>query len=157
MGGVSVLIPAFNAARSVGEAISSALEQDRVEQILVVDDGSTDATPQVLDSFGSRIRWVRQSRQGPNPTRNRLLHWSSAAWLQFLDADDALMPGKIRRQLERAEGCDVVASPSLQGGLTRHWGPGEDPWIRFFHAHLGITSTNLWRREAVMAIGGWNP
>lgn len=102
---VSVLIPVYNGAAFVATAVNSALTQRGVDvDVIVIDDGSTDATPQVLDSFGDRIRVIRQANAGHVKSRNNGAQLAKGEWLAFLDADDEWLPDKLMKQLERADG-----------------------------------------------------
>lgn len=104
---VSVIISAFNAAAYVAEAVSSALaSRDVPLEVIVIDDGSSDNTWGVLESFGDRIRKVRQDHGGPYKARNLGARLAAGEWLAFLDADDAWLPDKLSRQLALA-GTDV--------------------------------------------------
>jgi glycosyltransferase involved in cell wall biosynthesis len=86
---ISVVMPCHNAAASVGAAIESVLAQTYPSvELVVVDDGSTDASCDVLHSFGSRIVAIAQENRGPGPARNRGIAAASGALLAFLDADD---------------------------------------------------------------------
>lgn len=101
---VAVIIPAFNCAPFVGDAVRSALGQVGVDlQVVVVDDGSTDDTRQVLESFGERIQVVRQSNRGPGAARNAGMRAAHAEYIAFLDADDVWLPGKLAVQLGHLE------------------------------------------------------
>jgi hypothetical protein len=93
----SVVIPAFNAANSLSRAIDSVLAQDGLRaEILVVDDASNDATATVAASYGSAIRYLRQSRnQGVAAARNRGAAEACGEWLAFLDADDWFHPERL--------------------------------------------------------------
>jgi len=97
---VSVIVPAFNAARYLREAVDSVLAQrhDPIE-IIVVDDGSTDGTHALAEGFGAPVRAIFQPNTGPGAARNRGVAAAHGAWLTFLDADDLWLPGKIARQL----------------------------------------------------------
>src|SRR5262245_29413048 len=98
---VSILIPCFNAVRWIEQAIESALAQTWDDkEVIVVDDGSTDGSLQVIRRFDDRIHWETGPNRGGNAARNRLTELSSGEWLQFLDADDYLLPDKIARQME---------------------------------------------------------
>src|SRR6516164_5613032 len=98
---VSILIPCFNAERWIAEAIESALAQSWPDkEVIVVDDGSTDRSLDIIRGFGSYIRWETGSNCGSNPTRNRLLTIAEGDWLQYLDADDYLLPEKVARQID---------------------------------------------------------
>src|SRR5689334_19281127 len=99
----SVVIPAYNYGRYLGRAIDSALAQTRpVDEIIVVDDGSTDNTREVAESFGERIIYVYQKNKGLSAARNTGIRKATGDWVAFLDADDWWHPDKIKRQLEAA-------------------------------------------------------
>jgi glycosyltransferase involved in cell wall biosynthesis len=96
---ISAIIPAFNAAAHIKKAIVSALDQREAEvEVIVVDDGSTDGTWTILESFGDRIRKERQSNGGPAKARNTGARLATSEWLAFLDADDEWLPEKTVRQ-----------------------------------------------------------
>lgn len=100
---VSVLIPVYNGAAYVAGAVDSALAQQEVDlEVIVVDDGSTDETPKILDSYGNRIRVVRRPNAGHVAARNFAAGIASGQWLAFLDADDAWHPAKLAKQLQCA-------------------------------------------------------
>ncbi len=97
---VSVLIPAFNAERYLAEAIESALAQTWAPvELIVVDDGSSDATAEVARGFGDRVRYERQRNAGIGAARNRCLDLARGDQLAFLDADDVWERDKLARQL----------------------------------------------------------
>jgi len=90
---IAVIIPCFNSAAWVGEAIESVLGQTvRPAEIIVVNDGSTDKSAEELRTFGSRIRVVDQMNQGPSAARNLGAKLAATQWLTFLDADDVYEP-----------------------------------------------------------------
>jgi len=92
----SVLIPVYNRAREVAETIDSLLSQVTAEdEIFVIDDGSTDRTWQVLESYGTRIKPLRQPNQGPEVARKRAAAVAQGEYLVFLDSDDLLLPGAL--------------------------------------------------------------
>jgi glycosyltransferase involved in cell wall biosynthesis len=98
---VSAIIPVFNCERYVAAALSSVLRQTVLpDEIIVVDDGSTDATPKTLAQFGSQITVIRQTNCGGAAATNRGVEAATGRFLCFLDADDVWMPGKTARQLE---------------------------------------------------------
>lgn len=97
---VSVVIPCFNAEPFIAEAINSVLSQTHPNiEIIVVDDGSTDRSIDVVKAFGDLIRLEIMGHQGACAARNRGLEISSGDFIQFLDADDTLLPKKIGTQL----------------------------------------------------------
>lgn len=98
---VSVIIPAFNAARFLAEAIDSVLAQDYPAlDIIVVDDGSTDATRAIIDGYGERVRAISQPNGGCGAARNAGLRAARGQYVAFLDADDVWWPHKIRHQID---------------------------------------------------------
>lgn len=101
---VSVIIPVYNSAAYVKDAVRSALDQDyERKEIIVVDDGSTDSTPAILKSFADQIIVLTQNNAGPGAARNRALEHAKGAYIAFLDADDMWVPGKLRLQIEYLE------------------------------------------------------
>lgn len=98
---VSVVIPAYNAARFLPEAIESVLQQTcPVHEIIVVDDGSTDDTEHVICALGSSVTYIRQANAGVSAARNRGISIASGELIAFLDADDRWLPEKIAQQLQ---------------------------------------------------------
>jgi len=97
---VTTIIPAYNAAEYVATAIESALEQKAVsQQIIVIDDGSTDATPRVLENFGERIEVIRQDNLGLSAARNAGIQAARGELIAFLDADDVWCDNKLAKQV----------------------------------------------------------
>jgi glycosyltransferase involved in cell wall biosynthesis len=98
-----VIVPAFNAADYLVACLDSALAQEGVDcEIIVGDDGSTDATPAILDRYASEhgVTVLRPGRNlGPYPLRNRCIEAASGEFIAFLDSDDVWRPGKLRVQL----------------------------------------------------------
>lgn len=98
---VSVVIPSYNSARFIAEAIDSALRQDYPAlEILVVDDGSTDNTIEVISGYGDKVRLLTQANQGSAAARNQGIRHANGKYIAFLDADDAWWSHKIRYQVD---------------------------------------------------------
>jgi glycosyltransferase involved in cell wall biosynthesis len=98
---VSVIIPAFNHAEFIASAVESCLAQTLSPwEVIVIDDGSEDGTRDVLNQFGSRIRYIRQERAGVSAARNRGIEESTGEFIAFLDADDIWVPERLERQVE---------------------------------------------------------
>lgn len=96
---VSVLIPTYNRAAFVTQAIDSVLDQDfRDREIVVVDDGSTDDTPRLLAAYGDRIRYVRTENRGVAAARNTGMALARGEYLCYLDSDDLYHPAKLAVQ-----------------------------------------------------------
>ncbi|MBW3587589.1 MAG: glycosyltransferase, partial [Cyanobacteria bacterium 0813] len=97
---ISVIIPAYNAARYIVQTVESALCQTFTNlEIIVVDDGSTDNTHQVLQPYLERIRYIYQENQGAAIARNRACQLAKGEFLAFLDADDYFLPEKLQKQV----------------------------------------------------------
>lgn len=98
---VSVVIPAYNAATFIKTSVESVLGQTfRDFELIVVDDGSTDATSAILTSYGDRIHCLRLPNGGVSRARNQGVARARGRWVAFLDADDAWKPTKLARQVE---------------------------------------------------------
>ena len=112
----SIIIPAFNYGNVLPFAIESALQQSGYDfEIIIIDDGSKDHTPEIGNQFAARfptrVRYYRQENQGPAATRNRGMRESKGHYLLFLDADDCLLPGaleKFRNFLQQKGHYDFV-------------------------------------------------
>jgi teichuronic acid biosynthesis glycosyltransferase TuaG len=103
---VSVVIPAYNAAAFVAAAVDSALAQTYPEiEVVVVNDGSTDDTPQLLAAYGARIRVHHQPNAGLSAARNIGARLATGDWIAFLDADDLWLPKKIEAQIAAVGSC----------------------------------------------------
>jgi glycosyltransferase involved in cell wall biosynthesis len=164
---VSILIPCYNAEDFIGQCIESALAQSWPEkEIIVIDDGSTDRSLDVIRSFEGSIRWETGPNRGGNSARNRLLALSRGAWLQYLDADDYLQPKKIQGQMQFAAmhpQAEVICSPVMSekyenGKPARQEGwlpPQRDPWIMLARQRMPQTGGSLWRRSVLIRVGGW--
>ncbi len=111
---VSVIIPTYNNAQYLSQAIKSILNQTyQASEIIVIDDGSTDETTEVVQSFNKNIQYIRQENKGPASARNTGLKIAKGKYVVFLDADDELLPDKLSFQinfLEENPSIDLVYS-----------------------------------------------
>jgi GT2 family glycosyltransferase len=106
---ISVIMPVYNAERFVGEAIQSVLRQEYPNvEVICVDDGSTDASAQIVQAFGPVVRYVYQQNQGPAAARNRAFDFVRGEFVTFLDNDDLYPDYKFRKQL-----ATFTAEPTL--------------------------------------------
>ena len=95
---VTVITPCYNGARFLAQTLESALAQSRGPlEILLVDDGSTDDSAAIAESFGPPVRVIRQANQGESVARNRALSEARGSHVLFLDADDLLEPNSLER------------------------------------------------------------
>ncbi|MGC9198339.1 MAG: glycosyltransferase family 2 protein [Acidobacteriaceae bacterium] len=101
---ISIAIPAYNAERTLRETLESALNQTcPAHEVLVVDDGSTDRTEEMVRSFGDRVRSIKQSHQGIAGARNTAVREAAGDCIAFPDADDLILPAEIEKQLALIE------------------------------------------------------
>ena len=106
---ISVVIPVFNGEAFVADAIESLLAQDDADfELIVIDDGSTDGTADVLAGFGGRIRSHRQANGGTSTARNRGISLAQGELFVFLDADDLHPPGYLARFSDAAAAAPDV-------------------------------------------------
>ncbi len=164
---VSILIPCYNTERWIAEAINSALKQTYSnKEVIVVDDGSTDKSLEIIKGFKEEIQWQSGPNEGGNVARNRLLSLSIGEWIQYLDADDYLLPNKVEEQMKfvmSTPNIDVVYSPGLMeyGSGTESYQSVEvipephDPWILLARWYLPQTGSPLWRKQAIIDVGKW--
>lgn len=119
MRSISAVIPCFECDEDIPDAVESILHQtrsDSIEEVIIVDDGSSDATRRILHSLSDRhekVRVIFQENQGPAAARNRGVHAAQGNWIAFLDADDAWLPHKIETQvklLHRYPETDLLCS-----------------------------------------------
>lgn len=133
---VSILIPAYNAQEWLADTLRSAIAQswDRKE-IIIVDDGSKDQTLAIARRFESEsVRVYTQPNQGAAAARNRAFSLSQGDYIQWLDADDLLAPGKIANQMEA-----LASLPGTRTLLSGGWGR-----FRYRCSHARFVPTALW-------------
>ena len=160
---VSVVIPCYNGARWIARAIESVLGQQHGNvEIIVIDDGSTDATPDILRKFRN-IQSRRTMNQGGCCARNAGLRLATGDFVLFLDADDYLEPDSLEAWVADAEGVDIVFGPfAHERGRQRRMGRGSGPganaisvacqWLK---GRYTPPCAVLWRVSFVRALGGW--
>jgi len=103
---ITVIIAAYNAGPYLAEALESLLHQTLpATEIIVVDDGSTDNTPEILDAYRCRVRTIRQPNAGYCAARNRAIADATGRYVTFLDADDISAPDRLERQLAALKGA----------------------------------------------------
>ena len=111
---MSCVVPVFNGGRYLSQALDSILGQTySPKEVIVADDGSTDATLEIVAGYGDEVQLVSQETQGPSATRNLGLRAAKGEFVAFLDADDLWRPEKLARQMARYE-----ARPELDLSVT---------------------------------------
>lgn len=157
---ISVIIPVYNGERYLAEAVGSILAQEYpLLEIIAVDDGSTDRTPELLKSY-TKVRYVRQPRLGASAARNNGVRCSSGQWLAFLDADDLWTRGKLKVQtalLQSDPDLDMVFgyaeqfySPEFEDSLKGK--------IQFAEGSMPgyVPGAMLVRKESFLKVGFFN-
>ena len=97
---ITVIVPAYNCATYLPEALDSILSQQYPNlEIIVVDDSSVDGCAEIADDYGPPVRVIRQQNQGPAAARNRAAREAKGEYLAFLDGDDLWLPGKLKDQM----------------------------------------------------------
>jgi glycosyltransferase involved in cell wall biosynthesis len=165
---ISVIVPCFNAQAYIREALASVADQgmDDVE-IIVVDDGSTDESAALVEREFPHARVLRTTNCGPSHARNVGTELASGRFIQYLDADDMLAPGKLRVQVRALEesGADVAYGdwqkliPRQQGGWTRGQRVSQElrePEFDLLADFWCPPAVYLFGRSVVERSGGWN-
>ncbi|WP_432286852.1 glycosyltransferase family A protein [Aminobacter sp. BA135] len=147
----SVVIPAWNAARTIAETLRSVAAQTvPPAEIIVVDDGSTDETEAVTRQSGVPVRYVRQDNSGPGSATTHGFALARAPFIATVDADDLWLGDKIERQFRRLEEAPQLAAVFTQWRTFRH-GETDDGTGKV--APGWSRTTMLVRREVALAVG----
>ncbi|GAB4370555.1 MAG: hypothetical protein Kow00121_11360 [Elainellaceae cyanobacterium] len=165
---VSVIIPAFNGDRFIAKAVESVFNQTYQDyEIIVIDDGSTDQTQQVLEPYFDRIQYVYQTNQGVATARNQGLALAQGEFVAFLDQDDVWLPQKLALQiacLNEQPNIGMVHSGWRRVNQLEEKLSDIEPWYHApkldLHEWLQwmpiLLSAMLFRRKWVEAIGGFD-
>ncbi len=166
---ISVIIPAYNSERYILRAVESVFDQTYKNwKIIVIDDGSTDNTRQVLEPYGDVIQYVYQENQGAAIARNRACELARGEFLAFLDADDFFLPEKLAKQIACFEADHSLGM--VQNGWLMVDETGKDiypamPWedspnldLETFVLYKSVRpSAIMLRREWWERLGGFDP
>lgn len=170
---VSTIIPAFNAEKTIAETVNSALAQEcHDHEIIVVNDGSTDATSEILARYGDAIRVITQKNGGLSVARNAGIRQSKGKYLAFLDSDDIWLPGKLARLTMMLDVNPRASLAFSEYGYIDSSGRehgrssiGEEPWMLGFTESpfpifsLGspiLPSTWVVPRDVLTRVGGFD-
>jgi glycosyltransferase involved in cell wall biosynthesis len=175
---ISVVIPAYNAGKYIARTIDSVLAQTLPAcEIIVVDDGSTDNTAEILANYESKVTCIRQDNAGASVARNTGITAATGEWIAFLDADDEWLPQKLQSQTDNLKGnSDLVwttanyincvctsnrQAPLLDPKNARQLLSGREYSESYFHALLnsldGWTGTMLIKRDVLCEAGLFRP
>ena len=119
---VTVVIPCYNAARFLRQTLESVLNQTHAPlEVLVIDDGSTDESAAIAQSYGPPVRVICQPNQGESVARNRGIEEARGDWIAYLDADDLWLPEKLERQLAAVQpGVSCIHTNFRPFGTNNH-------------------------------------
>ncbi len=177
---ISAVIPTHNNAEFIQNAIASIHQQTHsIDEIIIIDDGSTDATETIIRKISDDIIYIWQENQGPSAARNRGVRYSSCDWIAFLDADDQWTPDKIEKQLltlekhpelhlissDMAE-IDIKGNTTTPSVLAKHHllniflqlngGPIPDALAMLMQKNFIPTGTVLAKRATLLSTGLFN-
>ena len=162
---VSIVIPAYNHARHLKEAIDSVLAQDYgAIELIVLDDGSTDHTPEVLAQYSGRFYHERHINMGQAATLNKGWSIANGQFLAYLSADDVLMPGAVRYAVEYLERepkavlayCDFTLIDAESNKIRTVRAPEYDYAQMVIEGVCAPGPGAFFRKSAFVTIGGWN-
>ena len=170
---VSVVIAAYNAGAFITDTIKSVLDQTyRNFEVIVVDDGSTDRTAEIVRSFADdRIQLIQQSNSGVAAARNLAIQQSSGEYIAPIDADDLWEPERLEKHVRCLESCDssvgLVYSWSIylnEAGGLKGYSPfgqlgaveGDVLAVLVFYNFLDNASTTMFRRRCIQVVGNYN-
>lgn len=153
---VAVVMPAWNASNFIEEAIRSALDQSTPPHtIVVVDDGSTDATAEIAASVDSRVTVLRREHEGAGRSRTAGVAAATSAFVAFLDADDVWLPHKLERQLAALHADDSIEAVFCR--VDEFYDDLAGPLVGVRAARTGVegplSSGALLRREVIERVG----
>jgi len=171
---ISVVMPAYNAADFIGEAIQSILDQTYTDyEFIIVDDGSTDGTAAIIQSYAERdprIRLIKNPHGGVCEARNTAIRQASGDWIVLMDADDIARPNRIERLVQAAEADpEVVVWGSyltritINGDVIGNIEVGTTSKEAFYAIDRTqrliemFAPTAMFRRDIALKVGGYNP
>ncbi len=165
---VSIVIPVYNAADVIAQTLDSALDQTWADrEVIVIDDGSTDASGDIVRSYGPRVQYHRTSNRGVAAARNRGIALAAGVHIALLDHDDLWAPTKLERQMAVMESRPEVGLVVTDVAHLDHAGrpmgiigPGYNPaetFARLFvQGYVPTPSAALIRRAVLDAVGGFD-
>lgn len=152
---ISVVIPAYNAAKFIGRAIASVQAQTLpADEIIVIDDGSEDHIASVIEELPGNIRLIHQRNGGPGSARNHGAKVAEGDWIALLDADDAWLPNKLERQSLRLGDNEIgIVHTLTDDDDAQQPQPKQIDFAAMWEKNWLVTSSVLLRRTAFEAVG----
>jgi glycosyltransferase involved in cell wall biosynthesis len=167
---ISVVIPCHNCEKYIARAIESVLSQIYVDyEIILVNNNSSDNTINIINDYERKyphiIRILHENKIGASAARNKGLYEAKGEWIQYLDADDELMPDKLVRQLKILieNNADIIAGCFIRVKMQKNrlkqtvvMPDTKDVWLSLISSNLGTTSSILWKKQILTSVNGWN-
>lgn len=167
---VSIIIPCYNVEKYIAKSLESALNQTyQTIEVICIDNNSSDQTKSILREYQTlypeRLQVHDEKKPGASAARNKGLKFAKGEWVQFLDADDILKKDKISNQIKIINNNKDITlvignykKESVSGEILsiKKVNQNKNVWINLLRTQLGITSSNLWKKEILIHIGGWN-
>ncbi|WP_297337963.1 glycosyltransferase family 2 protein [Algoriphagus sp.] len=162
---VSAVVPVYNSVNTLERAIRSLLIQPEINEIFIVDDGSSDGSYElaksleIIHSLLKVLTHENRINKGASAARNLGLTYCTNEWIQFLDADDELLDGKVTKNIiYLINKSSLIVGNSIYrnqyGEKKRHYWKN---WkLGLLVTRLGVTSSNLWSKYWLVKVGGWN-
>jgi len=163
---ISIIIPCHNSSATIHRAVDSVFSQTYTDwEVIMVNNNSTDDTWVKLINIKKNnpdkaITVLDEKKNGAPAARNKGLYEAKGEWIQFLDADDELLPNKLEKQIQQiSDNVDALYSPYYSikiKGTEQSYIILDDVWKALLMSKIGITSSNLFRKIALLEIGGWD-
>ena len=167
---VSIIIPCFNVEQYIEKCLESVYSQKiKNLQVICVDNNSIDNSLNVLKDLKrnkfQNLIILQEKKKGASAARNLGLKYAKSDWIQFLDADDTIMPHKLSHQLSILNSANTIPSFISASSLSineqrikkiNKIDHKQSIWLSLFEGRLGNTCSNLWNKNAVFEAGGWN-
>ncbi|MBN8697655.1 MAG: glycosyltransferase family 2 protein [Bacteroidetes bacterium] len=165
---ISVIIPCYNVENYIEECIVSVLNQTYQDiEIICIDNNSSDRTfdklQSLLQKYPTKIKVLQEFKKGAPAARNKGVSIAKGEWIQFLDADDVLLPYKIECQIaliSKDKNLAIISGAYFRESLNKERTINDmdeiDCFKAVFASLVGLTSANLFNRKKIIEIGGWN-
>lgn len=162
MAEASAIVPVYNAENTLKRAIDSLLIQPEINQIILVEDGSSDSSLSICKDLESSYPHIslhthpNNENKGAPASRNLGLEYAQNDWIQFMDADDQLLSGKVGNQLKLVDnsiGLVVGGFIVKENGTSDMIKPHADVWSGLISTRLGLTISNLWNKRLIEQAG----
>ena len=165
---VSIIIPVYNHEKYIRECVESALAQDYENlEVIVVDDGSTDNTPEILKEFKGKIKYIRQENQGAATAFNHGLKYAQGDFITWLSSDDVFLPSKVGVQVANLQkdpefalvytDCIKIDAEGQELEVVHSHCPPPERFVReYLMGRFITTPTILFRRKCIDRVGGYD-